>query len=247
MGIASICADCRVRDAALCGSLHDEELQALKAPGERRRYPKGSTVIWAGDESVICANVLSGMLKLVVSTADGREQIVGLLYPADFVGRPYAEEADYTVQALTDVELCVFPRWRFQQILEDHVHMERLLLQRTLGALKEARARMLMLGRRSAGERIADFLIEMARKVGGGGCRGMADGPITFDLPLTRGQIADVLGLTIETVSRHFTKLKLAGIVNLPGPRAVTISDWRALEALAERPDGHRSAAPRCN
>ncbi|MFD1789167.1 Crp/Fnr family transcriptional regulator [Sphingomonas floccifaciens] len=233
MASSNICLDCAVRDAALCGSLDDGELRALNSIGERRRYPRGSTIIWAGDESVICANLLSGMLKLATSTPDGREQIVGLLYPADFVGQPYADEADNTVEALTDVELCVFPRRQFEHVLEDHARMERLLLQRTLTALQEARSRMLMLARKSASEKVADFLLEMAAKVGAGGCRPALGGPLTFDLPLTRGQMADVLGLTIETVSRQLTRLKASGIITLPGTRAVTISDRAALEAIA--------------
>ncbi|MFZ3483236.1 Crp/Fnr family transcriptional regulator [Sphingomonas sp. 3-13AW] len=229
-----ICADCTVRDMALCGSLTDKELEALNALGRRQRLAKGETVIWAGDESVLCANLLSGVLKLSASTADGREQIVGLHYPADFIGRPYAGSADFTVTALTDSELCVFPRKQFEQVLEDHVRMERLLLQRTFAALDEARSRMLMLGRKSAEEKIAGFLLDMAARAGGTACRATAEGPITFDLPLTRGQIADVLGLTIETVSRQMTKLKAAGVIALPGGRAVTIRLREALEQRAE-------------
>lgn len=229
----TVCSDCAVRDAALCGSLEDGELHALNSIGERRQYPRGSTIIWAGDDSVICANLLTGVLKLATSTLDGREQIVGLLYPADFVGRPYADEAENTVEALTDVELCVFPRRSFERVLKDHVRMERLLLQRTLAALQDARARMLMLSRKSASEKVADFLLEMAGRVGDHGCRSTPGGPLTFDLPLTRGQMADVLGLTIETVSRQLTRLKTSGIISLPGARAVTISDQRALESIA--------------
>lgn len=83
-----ICADCAVRDRALCGSLDDSELVALNAIGQRRRVDRGQTIAWAGDEAVVCGNLLSGVLKLVAATADGREQTVGLLYPADFFGQP---------------------------------------------------------------------------------------------------------------------------------------------------------------
>lgn len=229
-----ICSDCAVRDHALCGSLNDTELQALNVLGQRRHVARGESVAWAGEDSVICANLLSGVLKLVASTADGREQIVGLLYPADFVGQPYAEQADFTVTALTDAELCVFPRIPFERVLEDHARMERLLLQRTLQALSDARGRMLTLARKSAEEKIAGFLLDIAARAGATGCRGSADGPVTFDLPLTRGQIADVLGLTIETVSRQMAKLKAAGVIGLPGGRSITISDPEALEVRAE-------------
>lgn len=234
MFVTDICADCAVRDQSLCGSLTDTELTALNTLGRRQSVARGETVIWAGDNSIVCANLLAGVLKLSASTADGREQIVGLLYPADFVGRPYAEKADFTVTALTDAELCVFPRKPFEQVLEDHVRMERMLLQRTFSALEEARGRMLMLARNSAEEKIAGFLLGMADRAGSAGCRATASGPVTFDLPLTRGQIADVLGLTIETVSRQLTKLKAAGLIALPGARGVTIRDRAALQARAE-------------
>jgi len=212
-----ICADCAVRDQALCSSLTDLELTALNTLGRRRKITRGQTLIWAGDDSIICANLLSGVLKLVAAMPDGREQIVGLLYPADFVGQPYAGQADFTITALTDAELCIFPRDAFERVLEDHARMERLLLQRTLAALAVARTRILSLARKSAQEKIAGFLLDMALRASATGCRATPGGPITFDLPLTRGQIADVLGLTIETVSRQMTRLKAAGVIALPG------------------------------
>jgi CRP/FNR family transcriptional regulator len=223
-----------VRDQALCGSLSDEELSTLNTLGRLRSLARGQTLVWAGEEAMICANLLSGVLKLSAATADGREQIVGLLYPADFVGRPFAKAAEHTVTALTDAELCVFPRKTFEAALESHVRMERLLLRRTLTALGDARSRMLMLGRKSAEEKVASFLLDMAGHLAGTGQKGDHPGEITFDLPLTRAQIADVLGLTIETVSRQMTKLKRAGLIGLPSGRLVTIRDRSALENLAE-------------
>jgi CRP/FNR family transcriptional regulator len=229
-----VCAECAVRDRALCGSLSDVELVALNTIGQRRKVARGETVIWAGDDSVICANLLDGIMKLSASTSDGREQTVGLLYPADFLGRPFAGEAGFTVTALTDAELCVFPRKQFESVLRDHVRMERLLLERTYAALEDARGRMLTLARRTAEEKIAGFLLDMATRAGDSGCRATADGPVTFDLPLSRSQIAELLGLTIETVSRQLTKLKTAGVIALPSLRAVTIRDRAALMARAD-------------
>lgn len=229
-----VCAECAVRDRALCGALSDEELVALNSIGQRRKVARGETVIWSGDDSVICANLLDGIMKVSASTIDGREQTVGLLYPADFVGRLFGDRAGFTVTALTDAELCVFPRGRFEAVLHDHVRMERLLLERTFSALEDARGRMLTLARRSAEERVAGFLIDMVDRIGSAGCRATSDGPVTIDLPLTRGQIAELLGLTIETVSRQFTKLKAAGLIALPSLKTVTVRDRAALEQLAE-------------
>lgn len=229
-----ICADCAVRDRALCGSLADSELVALNAIGQRRSVTRGQTIAWAGDDAVLCGNLLSGVLKLVAATADGREQTVGLLYPASFFGQPYPGAVDFTLSALTDAELCVFPRAAFERVLADHQRMERLLLQRTFESLNDARGHMLVLARKSAGEKLAGFLLDMAARAGDTGCRASRDGPVTFDLPLTRGQIADVLGMTIETVSRQLTRLKQSGVIGLPGGRGITISDRSALAALSE-------------
>ena len=113
------CADCGVRDQALCGTLTDEELESLNRLGRRRHVGKGETIAWAGDDNLVCANLLSGVLKLTAATADGREQIVGLVYPADFVGRPFADRVDYDITAMTDAELCVFPREPFERALDD--------------------------------------------------------------------------------------------------------------------------------
>jgi CRP/FNR family transcriptional regulator len=234
MTASEICADCAVRDRALCGSLSDTELGALNVLGQRRSLARGETLVWAGDDALVCANLLSGVLKITDSAPDGREQIVGLLYPADFVGRPFADSADFSVTALTDATLCIFPRLPFERVLEDHVRMERLLLQRTFAALADARRRMLVLARKSSREKVAGFLLDMADRAEDSGCRASADGPITFDLPMTRGQIAAVLGITIETVSRQLTALKTAGLIALPTARAVTIRDRAGLAARAD-------------
>ncbi|MBY0519107.1 MAG: Crp/Fnr family transcriptional regulator [Sphingomonas sp.] len=228
------CTDCVVRDSALCSALSDDELVALCQIGQRRQVPRGETIMWAGDDSVICANILGGIMKLSASTSDGREQMVGLLYPSDFVGRLFEDETGFTVTALTDVALCVFPRGQFEGVLHDHIRMERLLLQRTLAALEDARARMLTLARRSAEERVAGFLLDMAKRAATSGCQAVSGGPVSFDMPLTRGQIAELLGLTIETVSRQLTRLKVAGIIALPDLHTVTIRDAAALQARAD-------------
>ncbi|WP_010186500.1 Crp/Fnr family transcriptional regulator [Sphingomonas sp. PAMC 26605] len=232
--MTALCADCAVRDAALCSSLADDQLDRLRQLGRRHRVARGETMVWAGSDSLVCATLLSGVLKLSATTRDGREQIVGLHFPSDFIGRPYAGTVAFTVSALTDVELCVVPRDRFEAVLAANGGMERLLLERTFAALDAARARLLSLARNSASEKVAGFIVSMAERA-----RGISDscalpgGPVTFDLPLTRGQIADVLGLTIETVSRQLTKLKVAGVIALPGVRSVTIRDAAALRACA--------------
>lgn len=232
--MTALCADCAVRDAALCSSLAEDQLDRLRQLGRRQRIPRGATLLWAGADSLVCATLLSGVLKLGATTRDGREQIVGLHFAGDFIGRPYTETIAFTVSALSDAELCVVPRDRFEAVLAENGAMERLLLQRTFAALDATRAQLLILSRNSASEKVAGFILAMAERARGiSDFRALPGGPATFDLPLTRGQIADLLGLTIETVSRQLTKLKVAGVLALPGVRSVTIRDRAALRAFA--------------
>lgn len=223
------CASCVVRNRAICASLNPEELLLLGKMGRKQRVKAGQTLLWEGDDAPVVANVLEGVLKLVVATADGREQIVGLLFPGDFVGQLFTAEASLTVTALTDTNLCTFPRTGFERALETYPHMERLLLERTMASLDEARERMLSLGRKDARERVAGFLLELAERTG------MPDaaGRIQVLIPISRGEMAGFLGLTIETVSRHLTRLKTAGVVDFAkGERDCTILDRAALKAI---------------
>lgn len=227
--VTDVCADCSVRDKSLCSSLSDHELVRLNAISRHKYLERGATLMWAGDEGVVCGNILSGILKVTALSGDAREQIVGLLYTADFVGRPESGETPFSISALTDSQLCIYPHGPFQAMLDDHVAMERLLLRRTMAALDEARSRMLMLARGTASEKLASFLLEIADRSGVVD----PDGSVTIELPVSRGEIADILGLTIETVSRQMTHFRLAGLLALPGGRAVTIPDRRALRQRA--------------
>jgi len=232
--MSSVCSDCAVRDVALCSVLSDAELERLNSIGRRQKVAKGDTIQWAGDESLVYANIISGVVKLSTGTADGREQIVGLLYPADSLGRLFAVEVDYDATALTDAELCIFPRSGFERTLEAFPVLERQLLQRTLSELENTRRWMLLLGRKTAEEKVASFLLNITSRLKPTDCPGANPNARTYLLPLTRGQIADVLGLTIETVSRQMTRLKTAGVIALPDAKSVTILDSEQLEDLAE-------------
>lgn len=226
----TICSGCSVREVSLCGALRDEELSALNTIGRRHKLARGETMMWAGEASLYCGNLLSGVLKLSASTPDGREQIVALLYPTDFIGRPFAEAIDFSVSALTDTEVCLFPRDGFEKVLGEHPRMERLLLERTLANLSDARTRILMMGRAGAREKISAFLLDIAARAQSR-CSDTRAAALEFQLPVTRGEMADVLGLTIETVSRQFAKLKDSGMIELKGARGVLLRDPGRLAA----------------
>lgn len=223
--ISQRCSECLVRDTSLCAALHDSELAALSDIGRRKVVPKGAVVSWEGDENPLCANLVSGALKLLKSTPDGREQAVGLLFEGDFVGQPFADSSGLTAVALSDADLCIYPRIQFERVLADRPKLERALLERTMRSLNEARDRQLTLARKGAKARVAGFLLGLSRNA-------LA---ATVELPMSRGDIADYLGLTIETVSRQFTDLKTAGIISADrGGRTVTINNRDALQSISE-------------
>ena len=230
----SACDTCVVRNRAICAALDKDEIEALNAIGRRRTLTPGESLIWEGEDSVLVANVIEGVLKLSTGTEDGREQIVGVVYPSDFIGRPFGATSGHGVTALTDARVCVFSRKDFDAFAREHPALEHKLLQRTLGELDRTRRWMLLLGRKSASEKVASFLLEMADRLSNATCEVFEDHTEKrFVLPFSRQQIADVLGLTIETVSRQFTRLKSDGIIDLPSRREVVIADVEALVAEA--------------
>ncbi|WP_176594603.1 Crp/Fnr family transcriptional regulator [Sphingobium sp. EM0848] len=221
------CDQCEVRDQAICADLDEQERTALNRIGRRVSLQAGQTVMWEGDNSTLVANVIEGTLKLSTSTGDGREQIVGVVYASDFIGRPFGARTPHSVTALTDARLCLYPRGAFDGFAREHPKLGHCLLKRTLDDLDRTRAWMLLLGRKNAREKVATLLIDMQRRL-------RTDRVGVIELPLSRQQIADVLGLTIETVSRQISELKRLGVIALAGRRGVRICDAARLESMAE-------------
>lgn len=234
MGELDLCRTCPVRDRALCCSLADDELCGLKSIVRHRHVSRNQIVCWAGEEGVICANVVRGIFKISACATDGREQIVGLLYAGDFIGSPTPSTNRFTVTSLTDSTICVIPRPLLETFMRGHAEMERLLLDRTRASLDDARYRILLLARRSANARIADFLLDMAARSSRACCRTSGGQDLTFELELSRGQVAEILGLTNETVSRGLSRFRQEGLIDLPGGRAIAILNRNALAAIAE-------------
>lgn len=230
----NFCEACAVRNRAICADLDRDEIGLLNSIGRRRELAAGEQLLWEGDEALLVANVIEGVLKLSTQTADGKEQILGVVYPSDFLGRPFSETTPYGVEALTDAHICVFERKDFDRFAREHPRLEHKLLERTLTELDRTRRWMLLLGRMNAEQKLASFLLETSEKLAPAGCSAIISStPKTFPLPLSRQQIADVLGLTIETVSRQFTRMKADGLIDLPTRREVTILDRQAIEDRA--------------
>ena len=220
----NFCQACAIRNRAICADLDPHEIDLLNRLGRRRRLSAGEQLLWEGDEAVLVANVIEGVLKLSTQTSDGREQILGLVYPSDFLGRPFGETTPYGVEALTDAYVCVFERHDFDRFAREHPRLEHKLLERTLSELDRTRRWMLLLGRLNAEQKLATFLLELVDRLSEKSCAASSDTMSErFTLPLSRQQIADILGLTIETVSRQLTKLRKEGVIDLPARREVAI------------------------
>ena len=229
------CETCAIRHRAVCGALADEEIAQLNSIARFKRYSAGQNILRDHEEPSFFANVVGGVVKLTKSLADGRQQIVGLQFPSDFLGRPFRARTPYYAEAASDVTLCVFERSRFEQLMRQFPGIERRLFEHTLDELDAAQEWMVLLGRKTAGEKLASFLLMVARRSRQMGC---GEGPspdfARFELALSRSEIADYLGLTIETVSRQITSLKRSGIIAIEGTRTISVPDTRKLAAAAE-------------
>ncbi len=183
-------------------------------------------------------SVVRGVASLTQAMEDGRTQMVGLLLPSDFVGRPGRESAAYDVVATTDLVMCCFRKKPFEDMMMRTPHIAQRLLEMTLDELDAAREWMLVLGRKTAREKIASLLSIIARRDATLNLAGV-EGPLEFDLPLTREAMADYLGLTLETVSRQVNALKRDGVIDLVGKRHVIVPDFdRLSEEAGDDSDG---------
>lgn len=221
------CGDCPIRHRAVCARCDSDELAHLEQMKYYRSFQAGQSVIWSGDRMDFVASVVTGIAKLTQTMEDGRRQMVGLLLPSDFVGRPGRQQAAYDVTAVNDVVMCCFRKKPFEELMVRTPHVAQRLLEMTLDELDAAREWMLLLGRKTAREKIASLLAIIARREATLKQRSL--GATVFDLPLTREEMADYLGLTLETVSRQISALKREGLIVLEGNRRVTVPDFNKL------------------
>src|SRR6056297_3593496 len=232
------CSDCPIRHRAVCARCEPDELQQLEQIKFYRSFDAGQNILWSGDKMDFVASVVTGVATLTQAMEDGRTQMVGLLLPSDFVGRPGRVTAAYDVVATTDLVMCCFRKKPFEELMVHTPHIAQRLLEMTLDELDAAREWMLVLGRKTAREKIASLLAIIARRdVALNMARG--SGRIVFDLPLTREAMADYLGLTLETVSRQISALRKEGVIELEGKRHVTVPDFdRLLDEAGDDSDG---------
>lgn len=228
------CRTCAVRGTALCRALPPEALADLSRIAQRRRVPAGRQLLDQDRQPQLVANIASGVARLSLSLPDGRTQIVGLLFAPEFVGRPYAIDGSLVIEAATDMELCCFPRHYFELLLQRHWQFAELFVEQMARQLEQAREWMLLLGRKTAEERVASLVLLCADRMCQANCSGeIGTERIPIEMPLSRTEMADCLGLTLETVGRTMKRLAHAGCIEVKPRRWVRVVDVAELRLMA--------------
>lgn len=232
------CENCPIQHRAVCAYCDKSEKIILDAVKTYKTYKAGASIIFAGDEMRFVGSVVTGVARLSQTMEDGRRQMVGLLLPSDFIGRPGREYASFDVEATTDVTLCQFNRIPFEKLLFDMPHLRERMLEMALDELDAAREWMVLLGRKTAREKMASLLIILARRLNVVH-ENVFTGDVSFDLSLTRESMSEYLGLTLETVSRQINAFKKDGVISLEKKRHIVVNDYsRLLDETGDDSDG---------
>lgn len=223
------CETCPVRERAACAALSPPDREALARTGRKRKLAPGELLFAAGEATVACATLVAGALKVTETTVEGEEAILALIHPAGFVGEMFAPFAAHDVVAIAPSEVCLFSRADLNAAVVRHPALGAALLRRAQEDLHSARELLGLSHRRSAEARVAGLVLALARAASDSPCHPAQH----FDLPLSRSEMAAMLGLTIETVSRRIGALETAGTIRRTGRRGIELVDPVRLGELA--------------
>src|SRR4051812_15680455 len=186
------CGACTVRVLSVCNAIDDADLHRLAEIVTTHDVEPHRSLVNEGDPADHLFNVTTGAVKVYKLLPDGRQQITGFLFAGDFLGLSSNRRYAYSAEAVTPVTYCRFARAKLERLLADFPQMEHRLLGIASNELAAAQDQMLLLGRKTARERVASFIVLLARRAG----NGPSD---RVHVPMTRADIADYLGLTVET------------------------------------------------
>lgn len=216
--------------------LVDEASGTLSAISRTVGYETDDIVFLEGDRADHVCSIVEGVVRIVRFLPDGRRQVSGFLFAGDFLGVCFnrSEFYGYSAEAVTDARVRTYARRPLERLIDSDHKIRRLFLAEISHELTAAQDRMLYLARRSADERVAAFLLALARREDRALC---VDGAVdTLLVPMRWGDIADYLGLTPETVSRSMTSFRRQGLIAAVGRTGLRIQDWHGLQAKAGEP-----------
>lgn len=210
-----------------CTPPDSEVVQALRKISHSIQVERGQAAAF-GNWADMLVYVVAGATKLIAHASGGREQIVAFHFKGDLVSVPSNARHSFELRALVDTDLLAFPAAEFIAATRHAPDLRDMLLERSLVALHRCRDKAVGLGRKSAQERLVSFLISMSERLGQPN-----NSEFIIDLPMSRRDIGDSLGLTIETVSRQFGELRDAGFVVTTGRSRVSLRNLKQLEVRA--------------
>ena len=223
----SRCVVCKIRTYSFCRCLPEEKLKTFAKISDEKEFEDKKTIFLQQEQSKNLYNITKGNVKIYRLLSDGRIQIIGFLYPGDFFGSYKKEKYNYSAESIGDLRLCVFNQQSLDDYLEENMSLAKELLHMTSHELTLAQDRMMVLGKMNASERVAKFILNISKQR----LRiGWQNNPIS--IPMTRQDIADYLGLTLETISREFTKLKAANTIKFLTPKQIYITDRDKLSSI---------------
>ena len=223
------CSLCKIRSYSFCRCLKEEELQIFADISFEKEFSDKENIFLQQEDSKNLYNITEGNIKIYQLLSDGRVQIIGFLYPGDFFGSCQKGKYNYSAEAIGDVRVCVFQEEILNKHLEKNIKLAKELLNITSHELTLAQDRIAVLGKLKANERVAKFLLNVSNQRARINWK---DNPIS--LPMTRQNIADYLGLTIETVSREITQLKISNIIKILNSKQIYINDKEKLKLICQ-------------
>ena len=221
------CAVCKIRSYSFCRCLPEEKLKYFSGISVEKEFKNKQTIFLQQEEANNLYNITKGNVKIYRLLSDGRIQIIGFLYPGDFFGSYKKEKYNYSAESIGEVRSCVFNQTSLDNYLEKNMTLAMELLHMTSHELTLAQDRMGVLGKMNANERVAQFILNISDQRAR---IGWQNNPVS--LPMTRQDIADYLGLTLETVSREISRFKTANIIKLMNLKQIFIVDKEKLTKI---------------
>ena len=223
------CSLCKIRSYSFCRCLNDDQLEIFSKVSFEKKFTDKENIFLQNDPSTHLYNITEGNVKIYQLLDDGRIQIIGFLYPGDFFGTYKNNKYNYSAEAIGNLRVCVFDQRVLDKYMDQNPILAKELLNQTSYELTLAQDRMTVMGRLNAIEKISIFFINISnqrKRIG------WQSNPIS--LSMARQDIADYLGLTIETVSREISKLKASNIIKIISSKQLFINDFEKLNQISK-------------
>lgn len=205
----------------------DDDQRSLQSIGTKLRVSRNQIIFHEGDPAAKAYKVVSGTVRLVKHLADGRRQVLQFLFSSDFFGIGELGNYGVTAEAVSDVVIMSYSQQQLALLADQRPSLQQTFLTLLSQRVTDVQRHLMVLGRQHAKERIASFLLQLAERTG-------SEDDDLMEIPMDRRDIADYLGLRIETVSRVLTEMKEEGLIEAQGTHQFVLSDADALQEIAD-------------